>query len=109
MDCTGPPTPLAIQMDCMQSMQRIQGVPAAETMVGMIRMRLVQVMPEGNAQRRHASGRGVANRAYQHTIAVPHVSPAPKPLNTILLPGLTRSSAIASSSASGTEPADVLP
>ncbi len=49
------------------------------------------------------------NTPYHRTSAVPQERPAPKPLSTASLPGWTRPSAAASSRASGTEPADVLP
>src|SRR5262245_27509523 len=52
----------------------------------------------------------VATPPPHHLItAVPQVRPAPKPLRTVTSPGLSRPSAIASSTASGIEPADVFP
>src|SRR5207244_3787723 len=47
--------------------------------------------------------------SYHLTRAVPHANPAPKPLNTVNCPGLSKPCSIASSIASGMEPAEVLP
>src|SRR5258708_3486393 len=46
---------------------------------------------------------------YQRINAVPQARPAPKPLSTTRSLALTRPSCTASSRASGTEPAEVLP
>src|SRR5262245_10958968 len=56
-----------------------------------------------------ARPKGVREAAHQRSTAVPQARPAPKPLSTTSFPGFSRPSLTASSRASGTEPAEVLP
>ena len=54
-------------------------------------------------------GRTLTDARYQRMRAVPHVSPAPKPLKTVRSPERSRPCASASSTANGIEPAEVFP